>query len=884
MSVLPQIDGNNQCINLAAITKYFQEPSKYQFVLRNGKDRREIHVVEQKDIGLCEQFWSCCFDCDNSSLEDVVTVAIELVASKKVHGPIEKAVSLLAQKNNDTIRLQFSTAEDFIEFFPYIEHETHWVVKRIFSEENVPPALLDSIFTAVIQKRRQDIVNFFRQHSIKNQAGFSILFKLWSFPKEVASHFEAIINALVEDEIRSFERACHAGSIAHIQFCFSSENFIKTLEQRYVNSRNIFHQLATSSFFQQKDFDVFVEAAKHVPHFLQAKNIKGQTPLSLLRQNPEILSRFLKEVLSNKAIKPEEKAFLILGPELSSHFKTLDADPFQRRLAALCTEFTSFVKTKNWPASDPQSDEIVLSCLLLEKYAHASTIHSINLLALKDELRHFSFPGFFSAHFVTEKLVSELRALAALAPELKNEKILKHIIATYDKILTTYAEGKRSIAENDALKMAWSQYDIEQIAAPIFSSHHSWQEDDASSRWLLFQAYCERKDTFIFLTQNILGEGTYKKVQEALEVVLPQEHHEIVAFQKTKSNGFTFQEVNKQKKILQELISLQKQDPCPFLLNMHQVLDFENNTFAIVTEVCDKSFSSLFHEHNFQPSQEKSLTSMLQRTLVLYDFFTAVAWLHKYGFSHRDLMTRNVLLKLDKKGLFRGRLGDLEGACKIEDLENRANFASYVSPIPGYSFSGGATPPEVYDPTKRQVLKEFDSSYLQSCDLWGMGISCHELLYKRTPCYVRQLENQIYKSATNLPVSRRVFMDLVESTKNKILQLKASLSPKNSHDDNYELQGIHFIQMNLCDLYLSLAKASLDNPVCATSRLSAKDAASVLAQLIKAVLDRDSANGFHLPFSFFALHDEFSKVKVQSNFSFPALNSRPIINPWISSF
>ena len=817
-------------INDAAIKEYFNNPKSNRLVLRkevkNDKETQQIQCISKKEIGLWEGFLAKIFGWGDASLKNVVNFAQTNIVPKNPKNPLlEKAVSLLEQKNKNKITLSFkdSEAKELIEFIQdYIKTESDGVIQKVFSQENVSEALKEELFNSAIKTQNEEVIYFLQQHQIKDTAGHSILFRLCQLPQnELTDTLKQIVNNLLKDvatyhipdEIAAFEQAATSGHFDVVKTFLSSAAFRKSLSQVDASKNNVFHRLAQGKKLTDNHLTIFLEAAKQVPALFQNKNKQNQTPIVLLKlTHSDFLKKLANAVLEEDDISPQQKACFFIGKVLSNRFRNINAENFKNQISSLMDGFT-----KLFPTEQLYFNELVFGALLLEKYSSQNS--AIDPKELKEDLRLFSYIGVFSKEFVMGKLVTQLQNNKGLPLPLSS------IFGNYKKISETYTNNKRTIKPGNAFKMAWTWYDAQQKMNEVTAINQQQVQTLDSS---LSKAFWDQRNVIHLETENPLGEGSFKRVQEAIRIVPKQNELEIVALQRSTTDqlmDLTPQQKQKQKQVLEKLKETLHADPCPSLMQIHDVYDFANGDRVISCKLYGKSLADSIDE-KIKEVQQNTIFSSLQEAVILYDYFTGVAWLHKHGFSHRDLKSNNVLLRRNEKGLSRGVVIDLDGACMQDDLNHPENYKSYWAPTKTYSLTAGYTSPETLKHAQQHPQTPFGPSFEKPQDVWCMGVDSYLTIFRDHLSYVLTLDKASKRGGA---MDSKLFDD-IGTKREEILQKSKKLQAAAKQEISKAVQLIETIQGKLLELTYNLL-----NPD-PRQRPSAQKAAETVRDIIVAAL------------------------------------------------
>ena len=132
--------------------------------------------------------------------------------------------------------------------------------------------------------------------------------------------------------------------------------------------------------------------------------------------------------------------------------------------------------------------------------------------------------------------------------------------------------------------------------------------------------------------------------------------------------------------------------------------------FYIVMEYCEgRDALSYLQKIYREDSRQDWFISVLTLSIGVC---SAMSYIHRMGFTHRDITITNILVKNGK-----AKLGDLGLARKFTNQPIRSKFENFIP-----AFHSIYAPPE---------LKEFPTMYTPACDVYSFGIALWEMLKLR---------------------------------------------------------------------------------------------------------------------------------------------------------
>jgi len=186
------------------------------------------------------------------------------------------------------------------------------------------------------------------------------------------------------------------------------------------------------------------------------------------------------------------------------------------------------------------------------------------------------------------------------------------------------------------------------------------------------------------------------------------------------------------REFLREAHILSKLGNHPNIIHLIGISPVMKDEFYIIMEFCDDrdALTYLTKVHR-EESHEVFVQSLLRICMGVCD---AMAYIHRVGFTHRDLTASNILVKGG-----RPKIGDLGLAREIKKGEQHSE---QLSTLP--AFHSIYAPPE---------LKEFPVSYTTGCDVYCFGTAIWEMvvLRKWTRDDLQRPRPQVLEDMRNVP-------------------------------------------------------------------------------------------------------------------------------------
>lgn len=195
---------------------------------------------------------------------------------------------------------------------------------------------------------------------------------------------------------------------------------------------------------------------------------------------------------------------------------------------------------------------------------------------------------------------------------------------------------------------------------------------------------------------SIIGEGAFGSVSKARNI----KTNEIVAIKKMKKKYSSWDECLN----LREVKSLNKLCQCENIIKLKEII-LDKETLYLVFEYMEMNLLELLNSHQ----DEKKLTEDQIRSIIK-DTLKGVAYMHKYGFFHRDFKPENLLINGEEV-----KIADFGLAREIRSLP----------PYTDYVATRWYRAPEI-------ILR---STYYNSpVDIWAIGAMMAEL-YNNHPIF-----------------------------------------------------------------------------------------------------------------------------------------------------
>ena len=202
-----------------------------------------------------------------------------------------------------------------------------------------------------------------------------------------------------------------------------------------------------------------------------------------------------------------------------------------------------------------------------------------------------------------------------------------------------------------------------------------------------------------YIRGNKLGAGTFGSVYEAKNIIFKN----IVAMKIIKKHE------NMNNLLIKNEIDILKQLSHPNIVRIYEFYETENN-FYLIDEYC--ACGELYNYIN------KSTLNEQQLSIIFYQVFSGLCYLHENHILHRDMKPENILISKKEKDL----LTDEEyfwiqiidfGTAKIFETNKSENSivgsAYYIAP---------------------EVLNKF---YNEKCDIWSVGVILYMFLVGKAP-------------------------------------------------------------------------------------------------------------------------------------------------------
>ena len=185
---------------------------------------------------------------------------------------------------------------------------------------------------------------------------------------------------------------------------------------------------------------------------------------------------------------------------------------------------------------------------------------------------------------------------------------------------------------------------------------------------------------------------------------------------------------NREAKIL--LHYLQEPLCHPNIMCMYEYRIKDNYMFIITEYIHGVRLSDLNnHSKMFTKNSNDELADFYFMCIQIFD---ALTFIHFHGIAHRDLHAENILLQNDR---MRIKLIDFGLACKVPSIKNKIIDDIHHTPTIK-CIKGGRT--QLFY-TAPELLKchgsnsDFDMKLMISSDIWGLGLTLHQLIVNHFP-------------------------------------------------------------------------------------------------------------------------------------------------------
>jgi serine/threonine protein kinase len=156
----------------------------------------------------------------------------------------------------------------------------------------------------------------------------------------------------------------------------------------------------------------------------------------------------------------------------------------------------------------------------------------------------------------------------------------------------------------------------------------------------------------------------------------------------------------------------------------------ENYMFIITEYINGVRLSDLNnHSKMFTKNSNDELADFYFMCVQIFD---ALTFIHFHGIAHRDLHSENILLQNDR---MRIKLIDFGLACKVPSITNKIlddiNHTPTIKCIKGGRTQLFYTAPELLN--SHGANSDFDLKLMISSDVWGLGLTLHQLVVNHFP-------------------------------------------------------------------------------------------------------------------------------------------------------